>query len=1654
MPDNIHNYRFHTYFDLTYKGATNANRAARNMDMLMTKSQSFRRVVAKSFNVPMLDRFNEGLMRVRNTLRYMAPFMVGYGLYNFLNETIDQAYELDKALTQLRVRSNLIVTQTMDENSKTAQRMNEQYTILQEKALRIGKDTALSNQEAVLGMSKLFSLGNSYSTILGNVSGATEGLMDKVVRLYEVMGMELPIDQVSMLMDSTIKKFSFLGREINETTEGYEYFVQMAKQAGIALEDINELSPQQRMLAAADYVSDIYTQARTLTALEPRDFQQLVRSMRAAGSQEYYSEKLSELTAMGGLMRTAGLTPADAGVAMVNIQRALGMMASDVAARGGQRKKGTLAMLAQMFGMDVTKEDTAELATLVSDPETGKFKSIANILKLFNTMMTDVKPELVEERVDKMYQGYEKLSTALQERGAEVTPLTREEFLKQLPSGELPAAQRASMWRGLLNTIGLGAVAGLQGAAIEMPARVISLMETSTDDYKKYLEIIKATNSEFAESFEGGELKTKEAVMEYIASMKFTGFEALNFMTKLMESSKGITFEMHEFMKEQAWYQRTLFEGSVETFRDQLGLTFMETLSTMHMHGESFIDQMTDTLKDPAIKMAFADLGIGLIKGLKAGWEFTKRIANSLLDLFEPVINTVMNLFDALTGSSSEFMTRMERLGKIVGGLLAGSLGVKLITTLLKVRTTMKGMGQGVRNLITNLRSGAVAFNQFGTAATQAGGMVQTATGAMTTRAMTTGAMTDRQLRNMQYSRLPLKRGEWSKVMDQTGLTQRGLRLLTGESAYHSGRYKNYVSEIPKNMRHDYLGPGKRWLEATVYKKTGLPYLHGGFQKWNMKDWVKYGAGRTAGGISALMGKAGQVPLLGQLGRMIKGHPILAALTIGGGISRVSDKISAEFEKGVGEGILGAIEWSSRGVLAQGLDIVNSIGGFALDMLDMLGISFAGDLKTWLNDSVESAIDYLEGRTPTVNLKVQTEEFDEESLRTSTKNMQSALEKSGTTDFFGVGNYKKMIRDLEPLQNKFIKFQAELRNRLGEDGITDEQRQMFETYIDQLRSANTELRTAIAEGRFPEVVDSFTMVNDIMGEVNKTAQQSDLNLTALMGKYSALNATLLPFMNTLIELGYTSVQTGEKIPTLLKQAVTDNLSHLSGMLNIDTFTKDVYNQLEDSFTDYGLDFKKTKILWPVIQKIASDPDITPEEISKAVESKFIDPFKDSITRALEYMGKDTADSAKTIMTRGLIDSITKTIDMAPAEIDKQLETFKKTMLEQIEKKESSITSREPSMAARIGGVMYSLGIDTKETEKAKQLKELLNGLTIETLASEQQMMSFFNELDGILDGTSLEVDGIINKLSALSAELRESDENFLDLKEQWKLYESEKNVKSLQSAIGNLIDEVDVSDFGRSLKEGLILLGGHSQTAQEDIKKLNDEFKNTKLVVDLLKNTTIDFDEDSGEYVVHVKDEVAKLEYQFALTKEGLKTFKRELQTFDPTQGPGELVPLLNNISYLFGDATTKAAKLYQLLEKLPFINFGDIKRGLDSLNLPTRPHAIPRGPNALEFAEGGVVRNAQYGLVGEAGPEAVIPIDRYLEHFEKIAGTSGGSSTPVTYNNNATYNVNVTVPEGVSREEAVEIVRDALYTKEQEDARRSFAEKAKGIGITDNRRY
>lgn len=92
------------------------------------------------------------------------------------------------------------------------------------------------------------------------------------------------------------------------------------------------------------------------------------------------------------------------------------------------------------------------------------------------------------------------------------------------------------------------------------------------------------------------------------------------------------------------------------------------------------------------------------------------------------------------------------------------------------------------------------------------------------------------------------------------------------------------------------------------------------------------------------------------------------------------------------------------------------------------------------------------------------------------------------------------------------------------------------------------------------------------------------------------------------------------------------------------------------------------------------------------------------------------------------------------------------------------------------------------------------------------------------------------------------------------------------------------------------------------------------------------------------------------------------------------------------------------LINKLPGVSVGKIGR----LNLP-------------RLAKGGVLNGAQTVIAGEAGPEAVIPLDRLFKQLDKMYGAMGGGAT-----------INVYGAEGQSAQSIAEEVRRVLIAEEK----------------------
>jgi hypothetical protein len=118
---------------------------------------------------------------------------------------------------------------------------------------------------------------------------------------------------------------------------------------------------------------------------------------------------------------------------------------------------------------------------------------------------------------------------------------------------------------------------------------------------------------------------------------------------------------------------------------------------------------------------------------------------------------------------------------------------------------------------------------------------------------------------------------------------------------------------------------------------------------------------------------------------------------------------------------------------------------------------------------------------------------------------------------------------------------------------------------------------------------------------------------------------------------------------------------------------------------------------------------------------------------------------------------------------------------------------------------------------------------------------------------------------------------------------------------------------------------------------------------------------------------------------EGLKGTFRGIMTIlngDVIEGFKQIgTSLLNIFLTPFQAITSGAVKLINefiaITNKIPGVDIGEMQT-------PNLTNAIA-GEGAMAFAEGGIVTKPVKGLVGEAGPEAIIPLDRLMTEFREM---------------------------------------------------------------------
>lgn len=134
------------------------------------------------------------------------------------------------------------------------------------------------------------------------------------------------------------------------------------------------------------------------------------------------------------------------------------------------------------------------------------------------------------------------------------------------------------------------------------------------------------------------------------------------------------------------------------------------------------------------------------------------------------------------------------------------------------------------------------------------------------------------------------------------------------------------------------------------------------------------------------------------------------------------------------------------------------------------------------------------------------------------------------------------------------------------------------------------------------------------------------------------------------------------------------------------------------------------------------------------------------------------------------------------------------------------------------------------------------------------------------------------------------------------------------------------------------------------------------------------------------------LAYIIANINSGLRDWNDFLDTIE--SGMGDLGPIATSIlEDIFYTLNPVASGLQKIADLIKWINGTTVKTSGISYN---NDGSLNRDGNPVTpFAKGGIVTAPTLGLVGEAGPEAIIPLDR----FQQVVGGSGAN---VTININA----------------------------------------------------
>jgi len=401
------------------------------------------------------------------------------------------------------------------------------------------------------------------------------------------------------------------------------------------------------------------------------------------------------------------------------------------------------------------------------------------------------------------------------------------------------------------------------------------------------------------------------------------------------------------------------------------------------------------------------------------------------------------------------------------------------------------------------------------------------------------------------------------------------------------------------------------------------------------------------------------------------------------------------------------------------------------------------------------------------------------------------------------------------------------------------------------------------------------------------------------------------------------------------------------------------------------------------------------------------------------------DATKAAVQRGDVDGFVKALRGADSEIS----AYTNALADAIEAEEITI---EQARKMHISLDDTADAFDDARNATKKSVKEFLEG---------EEALGFFTKAFGELGGSMLET-------------TKEAEDQVRALQDMHTMMAQSQEMDMLNSNLEDIDFGLgEVEEATRSVEKGFVFLREDLGLTADEIKEIRNQFDELMGQFDDIVSDSFDLDlallkvkdmfVELGEAIVGLNDEEkTQLERQIDLiqaSKNLADSVVDTIEAFDDLADPAVttfLNDMIGELDTLKGTMPDEEFQrlvdvLFNLQNQVDTLNNLElmIDAGINFSGVPPELMQLMAGatptPELLSattglfgsmagfagFAEGGLVKGPMLGLVGEAGPELIVPLDRL--------GSMGG-----------TTNVTINMPVGVSGEDVVrELER---YTRQE----------------------